>query len=653
MATALDCQDQDAAVAMAERIRRFDWAATPLGPIDRWPDNLRLVVSLAENSSFPTAIYWGPELRLIYNDAWAPIPGERHPEALGRPAREVWHDIWHIIEPQLRQVVETGKGLALYEQMLPLFRAGEIQETWWNYSFTPVVGRGGEVEGVLNQGSEITAAINAERRLSFQVKLADTLRGLSDPDEVRIAAAGQLGEYLGAARVGFVEVDEAAGRIVLSCDWTRGPEVPSLAGQMAALSDLPKAAVDYLRTGQVLAIDDVDNIAEGSSGEDAALGVRLGVKGVITVPLVREGRLRAMLFVHELEARHWKRSEAAMARDVAERSWAAVERALAEQSLRASEDHYRHAVELNPQVSWTSAPDGQLNRVSRRWHDWTGTTGLGDSWANGLHPDDRQRTFEVWAHCVATGEPYDIEHRVKFVDGSYRWARSRAFPRRDEAGKILLWYGATEDVHERRQAEERQRLLINELNHRVKNTLATVQAIAFQTLKGDIPLADARARFDARLLALSQAHNMLTEQNWEGAPLRRVVSEATDHLADAERMGIEGKPLWLAPRAALALSLALHELSTNAAKYGSLSGEDGRVEVRWTIEGDMLRLDWKERDGPPVLEPVGRGFGSRLIERGLTADLGGTARLAFEPDGLRCTITASLSAIQAEEAAHG
>jgi PAS domain S-box-containing protein len=653
MATALDCQDEDAPVGMAERIRRFDWAATPLGPIDQWPDNLRLVVSLAENSSFPTAIYWGPEFRLIYNDAWAPIPGERHPEALGRPAREVWHDIWHIIEPQLRQVVETGKGLALYEQMLPLSRAGEIRESWWNYSFTPVVGRGGEVVGVLNQGSEITAAINAERRLSFQVKLADTLRGLSDPDEVRIAAAGQLGEYLGAARVGFVEVDEAADRIVLSCDWARGPEVPSLAGQTAALSDLPKAAVDYLRTGQVLAIDDVDNIAEGSSGEDAALGVRLGVKGVITVPLVREGRLRAMLFVHELEARHWKRSEAAMARDVAERSWAAVERALAEQSLRASEDHYRHAVELNPQVSWTSAPDGQLNRVSRRWHDWTGTTGLGDSWANGLHPDDRQRTFEVWAHCVATGEPYDIEHRVKFVDGSFRWARSRAFPRRDEAGKILLWYGATEDIHERRQAEERQRLLINELNHRVKNTLATVQAIAFQTLKGDIPLAEARARFDARLLALSQAHNMLTEQNWEGAPLRRVVSEATDHLADPDRMGIEGETLWLAPRAALALSLALHELSTNAAKYGSLSGEDGRVEVRWTVEGDMLRLDWKERDGPPVLEPTGRGFGSRLIERGLTADLGGAARLAFEPDGLRCTITASLSAIQAEEAAHG
>jgi PAS domain S-box-containing protein len=403
----------------------------------------------------------------------------------------------------------------------------------------------------------------------------------------------------------------------------------------------------------VLAIGDVDDLARGSSDEDSALGSKLGVKAVITVPLAREGQLRALLFVHETEPRKWKRSEAAMARDVAERSWAAVERALAEQSLRASEDHYRHAVELNPQVSWTALPDGQLNRVSKRWSDWTGTPGTGESWAGGLHPDDVQRTFDVWGRSVATGETYDIEHRVKFLDGSYRWARSRAFPRRDEGGKIVLWYGSTEDIHDRKLAEERQRLLINELNHRVKNTLATVQAIAFQTLKGDISLDEARARFEARLLALSQAHNMLTEQNWEGAPLHRVVAEATEHLAGGGRMSIEGADLWLAPRAALALSLALHELSTNAAKYGALCSDKGRVSVNWTVEGDRLRLVWKEQDGPVVEPPAGRGFGSRLIERGLAADLGGSAALNFEPDGVRCTIEASLEAVQAPEGHHG
>jgi two-component sensor histidine kinase len=253
---------------------------------------------------------------------------------------------------------------------------------------------------------------------------------------------------------------------------------------------------------------------------------------------------------------------------------------------------------------------------------------------------------------VATGEPYDIEHRVRYRDGSYRWARSRAFPRRNEAGEICLWYGATEDINERKAAEEHQRLLINELNHRVKNTLATVQAIAFQTLKGDIPLEEGRARFEARLLALSRAHNLLTDQNWQGASMERVVSDSTEYLA-GDRFAIGGESIWLAPRAALALALALHELSTNAAKYGSLSKEIGRVSISWCVNGDSLRVEWKERDGPPVVEPTRRGFGSRLIERGLEADLGGTARLHFEPDGLRCVIEASMDAVQAGEAENG
>jgi PAS domain S-box-containing protein len=359
------------------------------------------------------------------------------------------------------------------------------------------------------------------------------------------------------------------------------------------------------------------------------------------VPFVREGVLRAMLFVHEPDVREWKRSEAAMARDVAERSWAAVERAESEQRLLESEDHYRHTVEFNPQVTWTALPDGQLNRVSRRWMSWTGTSGTGSSWAEGLDPDDRPRSFQLWGHCVATGEPYDIEHRVKMVDGSYRWARSRASPRYASDGSICLWYGSTEDIHEQKLGEERLRLLINELNHRVKNTLATVQAIAFQTLKGDISLDEARARFEARLLALSRAHNLLTEQNWEGASLEQVVHDATDHLPP-ERFDVSGEAVWLAPRAALALALALHELSTNASKYGALSSEEGKVAISWAVEGDRLRLEWKERHGPLVNVPSGRGFGSRLIERGLATDLGGTAQMHFDRDGARCAIDASL-----------
>lgn len=644
--------EDDGAPGMSERIRAFDWVTTPLGPMEDWPPSLRFALNLCEHTSYPTAIYWGPDLRLIYNDAWAPIPGKRHPDALGKPGAEVWPDIWDIVGPQFEQVMATGEGFAAYEQLLPMTRNCVEEESYWNYSFTPIFGEDGRPAGILNHGHEITKTVLAERRMSFQVALADRLRNLDHPDEVKAAAAAMLGTHLGAARVGIADVDEALGLVTVVSEWRSDQELVPIAGQTMPLADLPEAAVAHLRSGQVLVLADVDGGTSEGSEADARLRDTLDVRAVVTVALVREGRLRAMLFVHEREPRRWKRSEAAVARDVAERTWAAVERAQIEQSLRDSEDHYRHAVELNPQVSWTALADGQLNRVSRRWHDWTGTPGTGSSWAEGLHPDDRERTFAVWANCVATGEVYDIEHRVQRVDGTYRWARSRAYPRHDDSGHICLWYGTTEDSHERREAEEHQRLLINELNHRVKNTLATVQAIAFQTLKGDIPLAEARARFEARLLALSRAHNLLTDQNWEGASLERVVADAVEHLA-SDRFEISGAPLWLAPRAALALALAFHELTTNAAKYGALSNDEGRVVIGWSVEGDTLRLGWKEQGGPAVCEPGGRGFGTRLIERGLTADLGGGARLLFEPSGLRCAIEASLSAIQAREEALG
>ncbi len=184
--------------------------------------------------------------------------------------------------------------------------------------------------------------------------------------------------------------------------------------------------------------------------------------------------------------------------------------------------------------------------------------------------------------------------------------------------------------------------------------LATVQAIAFQTLKDDVAVAEARARFEARLMALSRAHSLLTGQNWEGAPLEQVVRDSIDYLAeDRDRFAIEGEAVWVGPRAALALSLAFHELSTNAAKYGALSNGRGRVSIRWEKRGDLLRIDWRESGGPPVAQPSRRGFGSRLLERRLAADLGGSARLSFEPEGLACAIEAALAVVAAKEAELG
>ena len=149
---------------MGARIRAHDWSKTALGPPETWPQSLRSALSICLHSSFPTAIYWGLDLHILYNDAWAPIPAERHPGALGRPAREVWTDIWDVVGHQFEQVRRTGEGYATYDQMLPMVRAGVAQETYWNYSFTPIRGEDGTVAGVFNQGHETTARIMSERR---------------------------------------------------------------------------------------------------------------------------------------------------------------------------------------------------------------------------------------------------------------------------------------------------------------------------------------------------------------------------------------------------------------------------------------------------------------------------------------------------------
>ncbi|HEX6860554.1 MAG TPA: MASE1 domain-containing protein [Caulobacteraceae bacterium] len=216
-----------------------------------------------------------------------------------------------------------------------------------------------------------------------------------------------------------------------------------------------------------------------------------------------------------------------------------------------------------------------------------------------------------------------------------------------------LFQAAQRELAERRRAEEHQRLLINELNHRVKNTLASVQSIAAQTLRSFDNVKDAESAFTARLMALSTAHNVLTQQSWEGAELQDIVNGAVQpfDVPAGSRFTIEGPRVWLEPKAALSLAMALHELGTNAAKYGALSGESGRVHIAWTLKGRRLALHWREEGGPPVKAPGRSGFGSRLIEKGLAADLRGRASIRYEPAGVECDIEATLEDAPDAEAA--
>jgi two-component sensor histidine kinase len=207
------------------------------------------------------------------------------------------------------------------------------------------------------------------------------------------------------------------------------------------------------------------------------------------------------------------------------------------------------------------------------------------------------------------------------------------------------------DLIERTQAEARRMLLVNELNHRVKNTLAIVQAIAQQTFRGaDVP-EQARDDFDGRLQALAAAHNLLTRKQWEAANLDELVKGALTGCGALERTTVDGPPLRFAPNVAVTFAMALHELCTNASKYGALSKPDGRVHVRWVVSEEPRRrfhFEWRECDGPPVIPPASEGFGTRLIERALVRELHGRANLEYEPDGLRFTLDAPLPSERSE-----
>jgi len=246
----------------------------------------------------------------------------------------------------------------------------------------------------------------------------------------------------------------------------------------------------------------------------------------------------------------------------------------------------------------------------------------------------------------------DEELDVRFDDGSSITLLFEAAPIRGTLGRIEGGVCGAIDITERKRQQQHRELLLNELNHRVKNTLATVQSFAVQTLRSAPTLTDGRRAFEARLIALSNGHNVLTRENWEGAGLHEVVAEALGaYVVDPQhpRVRFEGPEIRLRPKTALAISMALHELATNAVKYGALSSQAGRVQLSWAVEGKprVLKLNWTETGGPPVVAPGKRGFGSRLIERGLAQDLGGQVRLDFAPEGVSCAIEAPLEEIEA------
>ncbi len=629
---------------MGERLRAHDWSTSPLGPPETWPQSLRTSVSILLNSGHPMFVAWGPELGFIYNDAYATILGDKHPAALGRRFHDIWSEIWDDIWPLIQSAL-AGEATWSEDLLLRMFRHGYWEDTWWTFSYSPVRDESGGVGGMFCACTETTSKVLGERRLKFQLAIAERLRPLTEPREIKHAAASLLGQALAAGRVGFAEMEADQNWIIIEDDWAEG-DMPNFGGRYR-LEDFGPELAGRLRAGQPVRIDDVaaDPITAGNAASFRAIGIG----AVLAIPLVKADRLVALLSVHMGEPRVWSDDDQAMAQELVERTWGAVQRARAENRLRENEERLRlvQAAGAVGSFDWDMV-SGRIHR-SPEYLQLQGLppeSGQGgtysEDWLTRVHPEDRERVRQGFLEDQARGGPFDREYRiVRPSDGEVRWIHNRGRIEQDARGRPVRLLSVQTDISERKRDEARQRLLINELNHRVKNTLATIQSIASQTLRNAPSLAQAQADFENRLLALSRAHDILTRRTWEGAGVAEIVASAIQPYGDS-RFQVDGPPRTLPPQTALSVAMALHELGTNAAKYGALSSPAGQVEIRWALEDRSLRLVWRERDGPAVTPPTRQGFGSRLIERGLARELNGEVRLEFARTGVVCEILAPL-----------
>jgi PAS domain S-box-containing protein len=317
--------------------------------------------------------------------------------------------------------------------------------------------------------------------------------------------------------------------------------------------------------------------------------------------------------------------------------------------LSETEARFRVLADAMPQMVWSTRPDGYHDYYNARWYKFTGMqpgTTDGEEWNGMFHPDDQARAWREWRHSLETGEPYEIEYRLRNAAGAYRWTLGRALPMRGDDGKIARWFGTCTDIHESKLLQEQQEVVAHELNHRIKNIFSIISGlISFTTRFHPEMRAGADALRD-RVLALGRAHNFIGPEGQanHAAGFNSLHGLLEELLAPYRggtrpRIIVTGEDIRVDDRSATPFALLFHELATNAAKYGALGQELGRVEITTHSSQDQTLIDWREFGGPQVEKPEVEGFGSKLIELSIVRQMGGTIERDWRPEGLSLRVS--------------
>ena len=323
----------------------------------------------------------------------------------------------------------------------------------------------------------------------------------------------------------------------------------------------------------------------------------------------------------------------------------------AKEALAVSEAKFRVLTDALPQMVWSTRPDGFHDYYNARWYEFTGMmrgTTHGDCWVDMFHADDRQAAVAKWQHCIATGEDYEIEYRVRHHSGEYRWALGRALPVRDEYGQILRWIGTCTDIHESKLIAERTDLMSKELSHRIKNVFAVVAGLIGLSSPKDAPTAMFAKQLAGRISALGRAHNFarphsaMSDPGHDFGSLHGLLGEILKpyEMDGKARCNIVGTDIAVGVRSATPIALVIHELATNAMKYGALATSGGQVQIETELNGEDVVMSWTETGGPAVNGvPERSGFGTQLSEIGITSQLSGEIQRFWNSTGLKVVMT--------------
>ena len=591
---------------MAELVAGHDWTATPLGAREGWPQPLRTMVDLLLTHDFPMILLWGPDLLQIYNDAYCEIMGNKHPAGLGRPTRESWPEVWSFNAPIYERVL-AGETVTITDQLFPINRRGYDEEAFFTLCYSPALGANGEVGGIFITVYETTARLRQEAALEAQDVRYKTLFDSIDEGfgviEMIFDEAGGPVDYR------FVDANPA---------FSRHTGIKDPVGR-TALEAVPGLERFWFETyGRVATTREPARFRHGSVPMGKAFEV-------YAFPFDETQRGRVGLLFTDIS-----------------------DRARAEEALRESEERFRLIVEsARDYAIFTTDADGLItdwHKGAQQVFGWTAEEAIGQPAEMTFTPEDRE-----------SGVPQD-ERRVAAAEGSapnVRWHLRKDGSRVFIDGAMMALRGADSsaqgflkigrDMTDRQAADQRQRTLLAELQHRVRNTLAVVRSIARRTADQSGTVDEMSSHLQGRLDAFSRVQSAVTRNPDAGVDLTSIVED--ELLAHAAREGrhlkINGPELGLKPKAAETLSLAVHELATNAVKYGALSDEAGSLSVTWKREqaegADRLKLLWEEAGLPEALpgEPERQGFGMELLTRTLPYELRADVSVEFRPQGLR------------------